>query len=251
MNPYQLNQEIERFITERDASGGEYSPSDIAYIRQYTGSGGQAKHGATGQGLLHEFFTPDFVCELMKELALRYGYDGGYVLEPSVATGRIIAPFSDKSKIVGFEINPVTARICKISYPQATIYPQYFETAFMECPRFTNRMKSKLTWLEQYPFSLVIGNPPFGIYKNYYSSYFRHPKIKQIEMFFMYYGLKLLKPGGLLVYLTSSNFLRNGITYNLEKEAIGALAELVDAYRLPPVFSTTGVAVDILVFKRK
>jgi type I restriction-modification system DNA methylase subunit len=251
MNQHHLNQEIERFITERDASGGEYSPSDMAYIQQYGGSGGLASKGARGMEILYEFYTPDYVCDLMHALATAYGYDGGTVLEPSAATGKLIRPFADKSKVTAFEVNPVTARICKICYPQATVHTGYFETAFMQPPRFTSRLKNPITWLDGYPFSLVIGNPPYGRYSNMYASYFRSPKMKQVELFFMYYGLQLLRPGGLLVYLTSSNFLRNGLTYNSEKELIGNLAGLTDAYRLPPVFENSRVAVDILVFKRK
>lgn len=84
-----------------------------------------------------------------------------------------------------------------------------------------------------------------------YSSYFPTPKMQQIELFFMYYGLKLLKQGGLLIYLTSSNFLRNGFSYNSEKDSIGQIADLVDAYRLPPVFRFSEVPTDIIVLKRK
>ena len=73
----------------------------------------------------------------------------------------------------------------------------------------------------------------------------------QIELFFMHYGLQLLKPGGILVYVTGSNFLRNGITYQSEKLEIEKLADIVDAYRLPPVFKFSKVPTDIIVFKRK
>jgi type I restriction-modification system DNA methylase subunit len=250
MNQFRLNTEIEAFIAKRDASTGEYSPDEIAYIQQYEGSGGLASKGARGMEILYEFYTPDYVCDLMHSLAQAHGYDGGNILEPSVATGKIIRPFADKSKVTAFEINPVTARICKICYPQATIHTGYFETAFMQPPRFTSRLKNPITYLEGYPFSLIIGNPPYGKYSNQYSSFFRVPKMKQVELFFMYYGLQLLRPGGLLVYLTSSNFLRNGLSYNSEKEHIGKLATLIDAYRLPPVFSQSEVPVDILVFKR-
>jgi type I restriction-modification system DNA methylase subunit len=258
MNQHQLNKEIEQFIAKRDASTGEYSLDEIAYIQKYEGSGGLANKGARGVEILYEFYTPDYVCKLMHSLALAHGYDGGNILEPSIATGKIIRPFADKSKVTGFEINPVTARICKICYPQATIHTGYFETAFLYPSRYTTRMICPFTSLDGYPFSLVIGNPPYGKYSNQYSSFFRVPKMKQIELFFMlalcaahvYYGLKLLRPGGLLIFLTSSNFLRNGITYNSEKEEIGDLATLIDAYRLPPVFAKSGVAVDILVFKK-
>ena len=188
----------------------------------------------------------------MYKQALAHGYDGGNILEPSIATGRLIDPFPDKSRVTAFEINPVSARITQICYHNIKLYNDYFETAFLEPPRFTSRVpKNKLTWMEGYPFSLVIGNPPYGKYKNRYSIYFKNPKIHQIEIFFMYYGLLLLKPGGLLIYLTSSNFLRNGISYNSEKEEMGKIAELVDAYRLPPVFRFSQVPTDILIFKRK
>jgi hypothetical protein len=251
-NQYQLNQEIEAFIRDKDIHNERFSRADIDFISQYEGSGGQGKKGARGEGVLYEFYTPDYIVELMWELAFRYGFDEkGKVLEPSIATGRMIRPAPVKENCVGFEINPVTARIAEISYPGAIIHRGYFETAFLQSPRFTSRLKDKLTWLEQFPFSLVIGNPPYGKYKNKYSSYFPNPRMHQIELFFIFYGLQLLEPGGLLIYLTSSNFLRNGISYNSEKEEIGKIADILDAYRLPPVFRYSGVPVDIIVLKRK
>lgn len=250
---YQLNKEIESFIRAKDQRKESYSPADIEFIQKYEGSGGQGSKGATGEGILYEFYTPDFIVKLMWELAFRYGFDkSGTVLEPSIATGRLIEPAPDKPKCVGFEINPVSARIAEISFPGANIHRGYFETAFLQPERFTKRLPmSQLTWLKGYPFSMVIGNPPYGKYRNKYSSYFPTPKLPQIEQFFMYYGLQLLKKGGLLIYLTSSNFLRNGLTYNKAKDEIGKYAELLDAYRLPPVFRFSEVPTDIIVLKRK
>lgn len=270
MNQHQLNKEIEAFIRRKDTANEGYSQEDIAFIQHYGGAGGQGSKGAKGEGLLYEFYTPGYVCELMFQLAQYHGYDEGYVLEPSVATGNMVAPVPDKSKVVGFETNHYTKRICELTYPEAKIYEGYFETAFLNPPRFTTRINDRKnypvihpdtnhsvtlfkqpTWLSEYPFSLVIGNPPYGSYKNKYSSYFKSPKFKQIEIFFMYYGMKLLKKGGLLIYLTSSNFLRNGISYNYEKNELAEITEFIDAYRLPPVFKNSDVPVDILIFRRK
>jgi hypothetical protein len=251
-NQYQLNQEIEAFIRDKDNKNERFSRADIDFIGSYEGSGGQGSKGAKGEGVLYEFYTPDYIVDLMWELAYRYGFDEkGTVLEPSIATGRLIRPAPVKENCVGFEINPVTARITEITYPGAIIHRGYFETAFLQSPRFTTRLKDRLTWLPQYPFSLVIGNPPYGKYKNKYSSYFPSPRMHQIELFFMFYGLQMLQSGGLLIYLTSSNFLRNGISYNSEKEEIGKIADILDAYRLPPVFRFSEVPVDILVLKCK
>ena len=252
MNQFELNKQIQQFILQKDKNAESYSTADKKFIAQYEGSGGQGSKGATGEGVLYEFFTPDFICELMWKLAYRYGFKaGGSVLEPSVGTGNLLKWAPNNSKCYGFEINPISKRITEILYPDAKIYEGYFETAFLQEPRFTSRLKDKITWLEGYPFSLVIGNPPYGKYKNKYSSYFTRPKMHQIELFFMYQGLQLLKPGGLMVYLTGSNFLRNGISYQSEKLELEKLADIVDAYRLPPVFKFSKVPTDIIVFKRK
>lgn len=252
MNQFELNKQIQQFILQKDKNAESYSTADRKFIAQYEGSGGQGSKGATGEGVLYEFFTPDFICELMWKLAYRYGFKaGGSVLEPSVGTGNLLKWAPNNSKCYGFEINPISKRIAEILYPDARIYKGYFETAFLQPPRYSARLKDKITWLEGYPFSLVIGNPPYGKYKNKYSSYFARPKMHQIELFFMYQGLQLLKPGGLMVYLTGSNFLRNGISYQSEKLELEKLADIVDAYRLPPVFKFSKVPTDIIVFKRK
>ena len=252
MNQFELNKQIQQLILKKDKAGETYSFDEKKFIAQYEGSGGQGAKGATGEGVLYEFFTPDFVCELMWKLAYRYGFKaGGSVLEPSVGTGNLLKWAPNNSKCYGFEINPISKRITEILYPDAKIYEGYFETAFLQEPRYTARLKDKLTWLEGYPFSLVIGNPPYGKYKNKYSSYFTKPKMHQIELFFMHYGLQLLKPGGIMVYVTGSNFLRNGISYQSEKLEIEKLADIVDAYRLPPVFKFSKVPTDIIVLKRK
>ena len=247
----ELNKDIEAFIIEKDTNNESYSKGDKEYINRYEGYGGQHSKGAKGEGVLYEYYTPDYICELMHDLAHFHNCPKGTMLEPSCGTGRFIKQFPHKNKVTAFETNQTAKRIAEINYPEATIYNQHFETAFLEYPRLTTRIKGKeATWLEGYPFSLVIGNPPFGKFRNLYSSYFRAPSFTQFEMFFMYYGLKLLKPGGLLLYFTSNNFLRNGFSYNKQKETIGKLAGLVDAYRLPPVMKNTGVPMDIIILKR-
>lgn len=250
-NQHELNQHIEELIASRK-QGEAFSDDEKVLLRRYSGSGGQGKHGATGEGVLYEFYTPDWVCDWMWQMAYYYGYDGGTVLEPSCATGELIRPAPDRSKCYGFEINPTSRAIARILYPEAHINEGYFETSMLEPPRFTMRLRKKVTWLEGYPFSLVIGNPPYGKYTNAYSTYFPRPKMKQIELFFYYHGLRMLKAGGLLIYLAGSNVLRNGYTYTDEKRAMQDLGcELIDAYRLPPVFAFSEVPTDILVLRKK
>lgn len=205
-----------------------------------------------GTNRLYSFFTPIWLCEVMYKLAIRNGFNPktGKVLEPAAGTGNFIKVLEYPENAVAFELDPLNYEIAKKRNPKATFYNNYFETAFLEQPRYTKVLKSG-SWLPNYPFDLVIGNPPYGKYKNLYSSYFKTLKFKQVEMFFMYKSMEMLKSGGLLVFITASNFMRNESAYKYEKEMIGKYAEFVDAYRMPKVFKNTQVPTDILIFRKK
>ena len=217
----------------------------------YTGKGGEK--GSSDRGVLYEYFTPDYVCEFMYQLAVKYGYTCGKVLEPSCGSGNCIKPIyerKDYTHIDAFETNAEAANACKERFPHVNIYNNYFETAFLEQPRFST--PAKKTWLPNAPYDLVIGNPPYGKATNRYSSYFKgKDRFAQLEMFFMYKSLELLKSGGLLEFITSINFMSTGSAYQDAKDRIGEIADLVDAYRLPKVFEKTDICTDIIVLRKK
>ncbi len=248
---HELNKEIEVFMDTKVGGSDFYTRDEIEFVKQYSGSGGLVSAGATGRGILHEYYTDQQIAKDMWDIASAYGFIGGNVLEPSAGVGRLIKDAPDYLKVWGFEINKYAARIAELAHLGATVYPRHFETAFMAEPRYRTRIKGdKLTSLEGYPFSLIISNPPFGVHKNFFSGFFKRPKFKWIEHFFMYYGMKLLKPGGLLVYLTNSNFMRNGNTHDQAKKDLEGITEFVDAVRIGSVFNTTDAPVDILVWRR-
>lgn len=247
--------QIEEFIHEKDSKNKTYSKADIDFIAQYPGKGGSKESDV---GILHQFYTPDWICSIMYQLALFHGYDGGTILDPSMGTGNIIAPFPDKSMITGFEPDDISHRIASLRFPKATIYKNYLETAFLQplsSDIYGALMKKQTTWLQGFPFSLVITNPPYGQYHNFYSGRMKglmnKVKFAQMEIAFILFGLKLLKQGGLLIYITAQNFMRNGNKYEPMKLELSKYADLLDAYRLPPVFDKTKVCPDILIFKRK
>lgn len=203
-----------------------------------------------GQNRLYSFFTPVWLCDVMYKLAKRHGYNGkGRVLEPACGTGNFLTVLENPKNCVAFELDEINYKIAKLRSPETTIYNQYFETAFLKEPRYTSVLKNPISWLGQ--FDLVIGNPPYGKYQNLYSSYFKTLKFKQTELFFMYQSMRVLNKGGLLVFITSSSFMRNDLTYATEKKKLAEVAEFVDAYRMPKVFKNTDVPTDILIFRRK
>ncbi len=247
-----INAKVKALLLNHDKST-QFSEEEKELLRKYSGNGGKASAGAEGRGLLDEYYTPDYVCEFMYKLSCKYGYKKGNVLEPSCAIGNIIRPIyerGDYKHIDAFEINETSRAICSALYPKVTIHDTHFETAFLEPPRFST--KAKKTWLPNAPYDLVIGNPPYGKHVNRYSSYFTgKDKFAQVETFFMYEGLKLLKEGGLLVYITSMGFMATGNTYQDAKARMSEISEFVDAYRLPKVFDSTDICTDIIVLRKK
>ncbi len=249
-----INNEIEKLIDYKLSKGEEFNKNEIEFISKYTGWGGTKQAGKVG--LIHEFFTPQYICKFMYDLAIKYGYNKGNILEPSAGIGAMIKEFYDTNNyktITVFEISKYSSEIIKAIYPKIEVFNNFFETAFLEYPRFSTINSKGLTWLNNYPYDLVIGNPPYSKNVNLYSSYFKKPiKFKQAEMFFIFKGLQLLKQGGILIYITSSNFLSSGLeSYYNEKNEIGKLAELLEAIRLPSIFDNTGVPTDIIILKKK
>lgn len=227
----------------------EYTDEDKYILEKYEGLGSQTATGVIDKGLLHQFYTPYIIAKKMWDLAFVYGVpkENPIVIEPSMGTGRFFKYAPAGSTCIGFDPDKKNVEIAKILYPHITVYEQEFETAFLEAPRY-NRMAKK-SWLPE--ADLCIGNPPYGDYMGYYKSYM--PSIfKRFEFLFIYLGLKTLKPGGLLVFIVSQNFMNNGAMYNGMKAKILETATFVDAIRLPNgIFSSTDVGTDIVIFRKK
>jgi type I restriction-modification system DNA methylase subunit len=253
-----LNTE-ERAILESYAGvGGQYKSNDDPNPDAKAGGRSMSSDWDDNQthnvDALTQFYTPDFICKKIYKTAYSLGVPkDGKVLEPSCGNGRFIKHAPDQSKVVGFEISEIPYKISSKLYPQATIHHKYFEQALLKAPRFTDIIRgSSPTWIKQYPFDLVIGNPPYGKHKNKWQSFFSFPKFPQIEFFFIHYGVKLLRPGGLLIYVTSSNFIRTGLSYQANKTKILELLKPVGTYRMPNKFmELTEVGSDILFFRKK
>ena len=61
MNQFEKNKNIEDLVLSKN----DFTPDELNYISTYTGMGGLEKQGATGVGLLYEYYTPH---ELVKKM---------------------------------------------------------------------------------------------------------------------------------------------------------------------------------------
>jgi type I restriction-modification system DNA methylase subunit len=146
----------------------------------------------------------------------------------------------------------VSYHICKNTYPFARIFNAQFESHFYRGEKRIERSQE---------YDLVIGNPPYGKFTGYYSGPNRERrkvaseklfKGATYDQYFMWAGIKLLKPGGLCIMIVPSDFLQNASSYERVKRDIYEMADLVDAYRMPSgLFDFTQITTDILVFKKR
>lgn len=167
------------------------------------------------------------------------GFDqaaGGRVLEPGCGSGTFIGFAPDHVRdVVGVELDPTTARVASLLYPAADIRGESFaETRLPEGRR-----------------DLVIGNVPFADVVPHDSTYNRLGL--SLHNYFIYKGLHLVRPGGVVAVLTSRWTM--DAANPAAREAFADMADLVTALRLPNQThhqaAGTDVITDLLVFRRR
>lgn len=259
-NSYELNRAIEEYLKMNNDRKYAWTADEKSFLLKYSGYGGLSKFGEFSReerkGLLYEYYTPDAIVKKMWGLAYKYGYGTSdkSVLEPSVGTGNFLRYAPEDARIVGYDINETSVKICQICFPHANIFLKPFEETFI----FQNKsIKDDLQDLEKY--SLVIGNPPYGTAKSMLLGMgeAKYTKVTNWVEYFITRGLDLLLPSGLLIYVVGAEQYNGGKLFldtpmSKAKEDIAEKAVLLDAYRLPrKIFERTGVSTEILVFKKK
>jgi SAM-dependent methyltransferase len=165
----------------------------------------------------------------------RLGFRGGRVLEPGCGSGNFIAAAPEGADVVGVEVEPVTAGIAGLLYPQARIRAESFAQ----------------TRAPEGSFDLVVGNVPFGQVS--LSDRRHNPGGHSIHNHFIIKSLRLTRPGGLVAVLTSRYTMdaRNPAA----RREMAQLADLVTAVRLPSGAhqraAGTQVVTDLLVLRRR
>lgn len=254
-NPFEVNKAIEELLDSRkDFKSTDFTYEEKVFLKYYSGYGGLEKFGATGSGLLFEYYTPSIIAEKMWGLAYKFGYTGGEWMEPSAGVGEFIQYSPNQHLCDAYEINPYSARICRILYPEANVQNKYFEELFI---RNNDTIRDKLNMLKKY--DLIIGNPPYGAFGGKWSGMGEasFTKSKNYIDYFITRGLDLLKPNGLLIYIIGAEVAAGGVPFlqqamNPVKKIIAEKSILLDAYRLPNgVFDRTDVLTDIIVLQKK
>ncbi len=186
-------------------------------------------------------YTSIEVIKAMYDGLAQLGFTGGRMLEPSAGVGNFVGamPAGMSRSVKSWtmvELDRITGQIAKYLYPQADVRIQGFETANIP----DNYM------------DVAIGNVPFG---NYGVADRNYPKriTRAIHNYFFAKTLDKVRPGGLVMFITSS-FTMNGQDTSI-RQYIMDRADLLGAIRLPnTAFSGNAgaqVVTDILVLKKR
>ena len=188
---------------------------------------------------LNAHYTAPVVIRAMFAALQRFGFERGRILEPACGLGHFIGLMPEdmlrQSQITGIEIDSVTARLAKQLYPDADIRRKPFEE----------------TRLADSFFDVAISNIPFGDYRPF-DARFKQWKFV-IHDYFFAATLEKVRPGGLILFVTSKGTL-DKVEGGL-RELISQQADLLGAIRLPnDAFkknANTEVTTDIVMLRKR
>lgn len=189
--------------------------------------------------VLNAHYTSPLVVGAMYAGLDRLGFKHGRILEPACGLGHFFGVMPDAmragSHLAGIEIDPLTARLAAMLYPDAEIRAQPFEEAVLP----TNS------------FDLAISNVPFGDYAPF-DPKFNARKFRIHDYYFLA-TLERVRPGGLVAFITSHGTMDK--QHSLLRELVAEKADLLAAVRLPNTAfkqnANTRVTTDILYLRKR
>ncbi|NJD04440.1 MAG: DUF3846 domain-containing protein, partial [Ruminiclostridium sp.] len=185
------------------------------------------------------YTEPELIRGIYKAIE-HFGFTGGAdrkILDPAMGTGNyfsVLPESYDGTPLYGVELDSITGRIARQLYQKADIQVQGFET----------------TRFEDNSFDIAIGNIPFNSIRLYDKRYDKEDF--HIHDYFFAKSLDLMKPGGIIAFITSKGTMDKKDT-NV-REYIARRADLIGAIRLPnnafKSLAGTEVTADILFLQK-
>ncbi|MFO0888323.1 MAG: DEAD/DEAH box helicase family protein [Isosphaeraceae bacterium] len=184
------------------------------------------------RSVFNAFYTSPTVVASMYLALERFGVPrNATVLEPGCGSGNFLGAAPEGMRFVGIELDSITGRIARALYPQHDIRVENFRD----------------TKIHEGSLDAVLGNPPFAEVRLEW----RGTKMP-LHDYFIVKSLDALKPGGILVVVTSHFTLDKQNAAS--REAMASRADFLGAIRLPSdAFQREGtrVVTDILCLRRR
>ena len=243
-----LSEAFGELTFNRETRKSEMTPKadwekEFAELRELVTEGiiTEEEYQAASKSTRNAHYTSVEVIRAMYEGLAQLGFKGGRMLEPSSGVGNFVGgmPANMTAQVKSWtlvELDRITGQIAKYLYPNSDVRIQGFERANIP----DNYM------------DVAIGNVPFdsvGVVDKTY------PKriTKSLHNYFFAKSLDKVRPGGIVMFITSS-FTMNG-TDTTVRQYIMDRADLLGAIRLPNTAfagnAGTQVVTDILILKKR
>lgn len=188
------------------------------------------------------FYTDPVVVTAIWHIIQRLGFKGGRICEPSAGTGMFLAGMPKEiavnSEITAVELDKITSDILGAIFGGLGV--QTFSSAIEKAP------------VPHGFYDLVVGNVPFGDHKTLETKKVGYANWL-IHNYFFGKAVDMVRPGGLIVLITSTGTLDSST--ETHRKWLSAHAEMLGAIRLPAnAFKKqagTEVVTDVLVFKKR
>lgn len=250
---YKQNVKAIKLLKQLEAEDRMPTPTEQKVLGEYNGWGGlkdafkegtpenkelrelltDEEYKAAQASSLDAFYTPAPIVKAIWKGVKHLGFAHGRVLDPSMGTGNFFGNMPQSmrkdSQLYGVEMDNLTARFAKMLYPSAAVENAPFQRAVVG---------------DNY-FDLVISNIPFSQVK--VQGY-------QIHNFFFANGIDKVRPGGLMVFITSQGSLTGRTDAARMRHYLAGEADLIGAFKLPSGTFTdagTDVATDVVVFRKR
>lgn len=199
-----------------------------------------SEYDTARRSIQYAHYTAEPVVRKMWQIAWRLGFKGGTVFEPGMGTGNFLGMMpknvAGRTQYSGLEFDGLTADIAKLLYPESGVrHADYTET-----PRMMNAV------------DLAIGNPPFSETVVSGDKDYGHLKFVLHDFFFAK-TLDAVKPGGVLMFVTSAGTMNK--KGDKARKWLAERADLVGAIRLPgnafKQNAGTEVTTDIVILRKR
>lgn len=250
---FRQNLDAIKLLRQLEADGRMPTPKEQAVLGNYNGWGGlkdafldtkmnqelravltPEEYKAAQSTVNDAFYTPAAIVRAVWKGVSRLGFTGGRVLDPSMGVGNFFGcmprDMMKNSSLRGIEIDDLTSRMARMLYPSALVEHTGFEKA----------------QLADNFYDLAISNIPFNANLSI-AGY-------KIHNYFFAHGMDKVRPGGLMVYITSQGALTNSKDGARMRDYLGKKADMVAAYKLPSgAFGEAGTSVgtDIVIFRKR
>lgn len=220
----EFDTERRKWDAEREVLQGLLSPEEWA---------------AAGRSTLNAHYTHPDVVDTHWKIAQQLGFKGGRYLETSAGVGYYLGlmppELAARTRTSAIELDPTTAGILKLLYPAANVMAKGFQEH----------------QIDDGFYDFIASNVPFGNYKVHDPRYNRHQA--NIHDYFFLKSLDKVRPGGLVMHITSTGTLDK--PDSAIRKHLAEQGDLVGAIRFPgdahKENAGTSVVTDMLIFRKR